>query len=343
MAKLLPAGDLAWPVFATWASKQAGSFIRQEEVPSVARAMLDALEPDRLRVVRSLLDGITRFIVGGNLSVFEELGFVFAGFVETFTQPSARTEANLNMLISKFSEGESMPDEVSITTAGTLSRKSAGGQSLIRTALRHYFEALHEPQADARAELILLANIECGLHEQVRLQPYIAGALDAPGQELLRLAGSPAHPLADSLAELARRIATELLMTMQLPHELLDLGSDLKAPPGAGMWPAELANLRHPTLSGLANRVGAYEARERGLELGDRVEGFINTLMTKLELARPEAQGTGAKDWARLDDRLRFIFEYFRSRQRDAALLAPPFTAAQLAEIYSGRVPTGPL
>jgi hypothetical protein len=343
MTNLLPAGDLAWTGFATWASKQAGSFIRQEEVPSAARAMLHALEPDRLRVVRAILDGITRFIVAGNLSVFEELGFAFAGFVEAFSQPNARTEAKLAALLAAFSEGESMPDEVIITQTGMLERRRAGGQTMVRTALRHYYEALHEPQADARAELCLLANVECGLHEQIRLQPYIAGALDAPAEQLLRLAGVAPHPLSDSLVELARQISTELLMTLPLPHEVLDLGSDLQAPPGAAMWPVELANLRHPTLSALANRVGAYEARERGLGLGDRVEGHINPILTKLALARPEAQGSGANNWARLDDRMRFIFEYFRSRQRDNALLAAPFSSAQLLELHAGRVPTGPL
>jgi hypothetical protein len=340
MAQLHPGGDLAWPVFATWASKQAGAFIRQEEIP---RALLDTLELERIPVVRAILDGITRFIIGGNTIVFEELGLAFAGFVETFADPSARTEANLATLLANFSEGESMPDQVTVAPDGTLVRKGDGGQSLVRTALRHNFEALRETQVDARAELLLLANVECGLHEQIRLQPYIAGALDTPFEELLRLAKVPAHPLAERSADVARRISTELLMTMATPHEIIDLGSDLKAPMGASMWPAELSNLRNETLLALADHVGAYDARERDLELGDRVEGWVNAFMSKLGLARPEAQGTGAKRWGQLDDRMRFIFEYFRSRQRHAALLAPPFSSAQQVEIHAGRVPAGPL
>jgi hypothetical protein len=115
---------------------------------------------------------------------------VFASFIEAFSQPSARTEANLAALLAEFSEGESMPDEVLITPSGRLERKAAGGQSMVRAALRHYYEALHEPQADARAELCLLANVECGLHEQIRLQPYIAGRLGQPdaGQTRARAA-----------------------------------------------------------------------------------------------------------------------------------------------------------
>lgn len=340
MAQLLPGADLAWPGFATWASKQAGTFIRQEEVP---RALFDTLELERIAVVRAILDAITRFIINGNKIVFEELGLAFAGFFEAFVEPSARTEANLATLIARFSEGESMPDQVTITSDGELVRTGEGGQSLVRTALRHYFEALRETDVDARAELVLLANVECGLHEQIRLQPYIAGALDAPLGELLRLAKVPDHALAERTVDLARRIATEWLMTMATPHEIIDLGSDLPAPRGASMWPTELRNLRHPTLLALADRVGAYDARERDLEFDDRVEGWVNGLMVKLDLARPEAQGTGAKRWGRLDDRMRFIFEYFRSRQREAALLTPPFSAAQQAELYAGRIPAGPL
>jgi hypothetical protein len=340
MARLQPGGDLAWPVFATWASKQAGAFIRQEEIP---RAVFETLELERVAMVRAILDAITRFINGGNKTLFEELGLAFAGFIETFAEPSARTEANLATLLANFSEGESMPDRVTVTRDGTLVREGDGGQSLVRTALRHYFEALRETQVDARAELLLLANVECGLHEQIRLQPYIAGALDAPIEELLRLAQIPEHPLVERSADVARRVSTELLMTMALPNEVVDLGSDLKAPIGASMWPTELSNLRHPTLLALADRVGAYETRERELELSDRVEGWVNGFMTKLGLARPEAQGTGAKRWGRLDDRMRFIFELFRSRQRDAVLLTPPFSPAQQAELHAGRVPVGRL
>ena len=54
-------------------------------------------------------------------------------------------------------------------------------------------------------------------------------------------------------------------------------------------------------------------------------------------------QGSGADDWSRLGDRMRYIFEYFRSRQRDDSLLAPPFSAAQEEDMLAGRVPAGPL
>ena len=43
-----------------------------------------------------------------------------------------------------------------------------------------YYAALSEPDEKARAELMLLANLEIGFHEQTRLQPQIRDAMDAP-------------------------------------------------------------------------------------------------------------------------------------------------------------------
>jgi hypothetical protein len=345
MTELLGRDDFTWPIFATWASKHAGSFIRQEEVPVRLRATLGQRGDDveLFGVARAILDGVTRFIIGGNIIVFEELGEAFARFAASFAEPAARTEENLADLIARYTEGEIVPDTVEVSPDGKLIRSNAGGQRLIRSALSHYFAALHEPNVNARSELVLLANVECGLHEQIRLQPYIAGALESPVEVLLRLASGDSHPLADELAAVVRRVCTELLMTLPLPHQLLRLGGDLPAPPGLPMWPPELDRLENSTLLELAAQVGAYDVRERELALHDRMEGWINPLLAKLGLAELEAQGTGAGDWASLPDRMRFVFEYFRSRQRDAVLLTPPFSPEQQAAYFAGHIPDGPL
>lgn len=343
MAALLGGPDLAWPVFATWASKQAGTFIRRDELSPRVRAMLDELEPERLRMVRAILDGVARFIVGGNTIVFEELGLAFARFVELFRDPRGRTQTQLETFVAGFRPGAAEPDRVEIGPGGELLREQAGGQDLLRAGMTHAFEALHETEPDARAELLLLASIECGLHEQIRLQPYIAGALDAPLELVLRLCSSRLGPEVAPLLAIVRRVATELMMTLECPGEVLYLGTDLPAPPGQPMWPLALTELRHPTLLGLAARVGAYEIRERDLDLADRVEGWALELLSRIELARIEAQGSAARDWARLDDRMRYIFEYFRSRQQHRVLLTPPFSPAQQLELLAGRVPAGPL
>ena len=52
---------------------------------------------------------------------------------------------------------------------------------------------------------------------------------------------------------------------------------------------------------------------------------------------------SGAHDWAVLEERMNFIVNLFRSRQRDASLFSPPFSDAQLAVLAQGQLPPGPL
>jgi hypothetical protein len=207
----------------------------------------------------------------------------------------------------------------------------------------HYFAALHERDAERRAELVLLGNALCGLHEQIRLQPYIAGALESPAETLLRLARTDHHPLADDVAVLVRRMTTEVLMTLPTPRQVLRLGEDLPPPAEGEMWPEPLVRLEHQRLLDLAAELGAYDVRERSLGMPDRVEGWLLSILSMASLARPEAQGTGARDWAQLSDRMRYIFELFRSRQRDVSLRTAPFSPGQQAELVLGRIPSGPL
>ena len=51
----------------------------------------------------------------------------------------------------------------------------------------------------------------------------------------------------------------------------------------------------------------------------------------------------GARDWAVLTQRMSYIVNLFRGRQRDPSLAAHPFTDEQLAVMRRGAVPPGPL
>ena len=61
------------------------------------------------------------------------------------------------------------------------------GQRYLRQAFRRYSQALVETDAKRKCELMLLANVEIGFHEQTRLQPEIVEALDAPLPDLAQL------------------------------------------------------------------------------------------------------------------------------------------------------------
>ncbi|XXY48012.1 hypothetical protein WME91_49240 [Sorangium sp. So ce269] len=353
--RLLGAEDVSWCTFATWASKTAGAFIRDEELPARLRgALSEGGVAQRLAPVASaplprgalgalgdplegvvglatrILGDVSALIAEGNLKVFAELAPVFAGLVAALEGDGGPAPAAFERLLASLSPGPTQ----------------RGGQSLLREALAAYRDARVEGDARRRAELILLANAQVGLHEQIRLQPYIAGSLDAPiGDALLGWAHGAAtastagearhaahgwldallHPAADELTRTWEWFATRELMTLRLPDGTLRLGLDLPAPPGRPLFPEALQAIDLPALRALLGQLDAL-----GPAPAPR-------------LAPGPVAGTAARNWARLSDRMRFIAELFRSRQQDARLLEPPFSEAQRASLLEGRVPDGPL
>jgi hypothetical protein len=179
---------------------------------------------------------------------------------------------------------------------------------------------------------MLLANLRIGYHEQTRLQPEIAEALDAPVADprdvkarllaaVFPRAGSRLHgihgpldTLAEELTEAVRRrvraIITAHFMTLGLPGGPLRLGRDLESP-----CPP---SLEQPVNSELIELI----------RLIDPASGTA---------------GSGAEDWADFSQRVRYIYELFRSRQETASLFTAPFTPEQAEAITAGRVPEGRL
>ena len=254
-------GDGAnWCTYATWASRQAGRTIRGEDMIEHLEGRLDErrwlLHPLatswRALLRRGLFQPGTRLgrftaelhtpfdafelaserVAAGNLRVFEEIGLEFARYLN---------EPRFDRFIARLRPGDP-PD----------------GQRYLRQAFSHYEQMRVEPDAKARAELALLANLEIGLHEQTRLQPEIEAALDAAyathrnlGRRTLaavfprapRFARAPtgaAATLAQRAASrLARQVITDCLMILTLPGRVLALGMHLvDAYPDALLEPA---------------------------------------------------------------------------------------------------------
>jgi hypothetical protein len=315
-----------WCTFATWASRQAGQTIRGEDLARAIEAELggageigDALARvgEHLRAVgrvadRAALVAAVRELVSpvraaerasaavarGNLKVFAEIGRLFARFTSAL---------------------DAAGDAVAPVTAELQPGPPPDGQDLLRDAFAGYGRAIAATDPSARAEQVLLANLRIGLHEQTRLQPDIADALDAPVADprqvkaglLARLLGVASRrgrrrrgddaggPLDDAVGHLVsatrrrlRRVLTEHLMTLDLPGGRVRLGVDV-----VGTCPPHLLTPRDPDLCALLARV-------------DPAPG--TTL------------GSGARDWADLPQRMHFITELFRTRQDDARLLQPP-------------------
>ncbi|MCC6558428.1 MAG: hypothetical protein IT372_36270 [Polyangiaceae bacterium] len=335
LGRVLGMENANWCTFATWASKTAGRFIRKEDVPELVRRLLgvhDGVEADReaapppsgidlfgppsrsdlglLDLPERILDEVSKLISRGNLKVFAEVGPIFASMIRIYEGKGRPEQPMLDELLAPIRVGATMDE----------------GQSLLRSALTHYHNALRAEDPDTKAELILLGNARIGLHEQMRLQPYIAGSLNAPVRRLMRTF-SPAvrlpralqgaleslvRPAAERVGSMWREVATREMMKLKLPNGVLELGRDLPILPGQPLYPEHLRTIEDDELHVLLSEYGAHDST---------------------------AVGSGAHDWAYLPARMGYILELFRSRQCDPNLHSRPFRAEQESEIVSWRVP----
>jgi hypothetical protein len=270
-----------WCTYATWASRQAGSTIRGEDfanrlagharpgwtvlhpVQSIWRAFLrrGVFNPETplgrlVRDVHSPFDAFERAseaVATGNLKVFSEIGFAFARYLQSCPADAPVESPEVASFLASLRAGPP-PD----------------GQDRLRRAFTYYHQQAFEPSSETRSQLILLANLEIGLHEQTRLQPEIMAALEvlpvtvedlgaralqvfSPGNQVLGLFRTPLgflmHRYGRFAREITRRTITDSLMVLALPDLVLELGRNLEHP-----FPAVLSNLTHPELRDLCHR-----------------------------------------------------------------------------------------
>ena len=294
LAAAVGAGGANWCTFATWASKQAGSTIRGEDLLEALRRELgrdaELLHPIRsfwrALLRRGLFNRTTRWgrmiwalhtpfdaferaadaVARGNRKVFEEIGAEFARYL------------------------------------------TAGVEAVEDAELRQAFAHLEQGRTANDPELIVLANLEIGLHEQERLQPEIREALDAataPEQRLWkRIVG---WPLQRQLTRLSREAITHSLMVLTLPGTVLWLG-------------------RHLDASLTAPR-----------------NADLQRLVARFEPVPPAVDDCGARDWSELTQRMHYIVHLFRVYHDRRELADPPFTPAQIERLRAGVVPDGDL
>ncbi|MDP1825669.1 MAG: cyclic nucleotide-binding domain-containing protein [Archangium sp.] len=313
---MLGAQDANWFAFGCRASKTAGNSIRGEELPlrEVLRltplwpALLKGVEAARGLSLTALFEDTLRTVADrvaeGNRFIFEEIGPAFVRFVGEFVHDTDYDPKKFDAFLGTFRPGPS----------------ERGGQDTLKGALSAYYEATFERSPRRRAELILLGSLKTGLHEQVRVDPIIDRALDAPLEVFFdsaaRLLPRPLRPAAHlargPLQRRVRSLLTRRMMRYQLPDLALDLGDDVPAWKGAHAWPPMLRTLEHPEL---------------------------RTLFESLTAGAPSR----ARDWSVLGDRMRFIATLFRSRQKSLQLFEPPYLDTQEAEIRSRRIPRGAL
>ena len=286
---------------------------------ALTRVHADAVIPKDivLDIARRVVHEVGELITAGNLAVFSELAPVFVGTIAALDEDE--DGAALLRLGTTLKEGPS----------------ERGGQTRLRLALNGYARARREADPRLKAQLMLLANARIGRHEQIRLQPFIAGSIDAPIKlAFLDPADEAARHLPRGLQTLCRgalrvalreaskeaerhweELCTREMMTLQLPDETLVLGRRLPAPKGGPLYPALLDPVDDPDTLDFLRRQGADQPASVG----------------------------GAVNWTELADRMRYIADLFRSRQLDAALQRGPFTDGQHRQLEAGLLVSGPL
>ncbi|MBA3748940.1 MAG: hypothetical protein H0W96_15820 [Solirubrobacterales bacterium] len=334
-----------WCTFATWASRQAGRTIRGEDLIETLRTRLahgpqllhpwaslgrmilrhGLFQPDTLlgRLTAQLhtpfdvFERTSEAVARGNQKVFEEIGREFARYLHEVAADAGAGSPQLRAFLDGLREGE--PPE---------------GQRYLRQAFTRYARVGVTTDPGERAALILLANLEIGMHEQTRLQPEIRESLDAPNdvaedldrrlmlvlmpwwrRPVPRVVAAPVDALGvraqRSMAGMLREIITRSLMVMSLPGRVLALGADMDEP-----FPIQLRELRDADLVALFERFGP---------------------------AVPGTTATGARDWSDFDQRMRYIAHLFRAYHLHEELLGPPFTPTQVQAFASGEIPDGDL
>jgi hypothetical protein len=332
-----------WCTFGVWASRQAGATIRGEDLMDRLRRRLnrraEALHPIqslwRVLLRRGLFRPDTRLgaavrrihtpfdafertseaVARGNLRVFSEIGSQFARWLALVGPDDPVDGPAFGTFLEGLPPGD--PPE---------------GFDYLRRAFTRLQQQRLEPDPIRRAELTALANVEIGVHEQMRVQPEIQAALDAPlttardlkarvidvlvpGGTFWRtlvgrgpvgaVLGGAIEAVRDHAERISREVITESLMVLTLPDgTVLALGGPLTIPVPAA--------LQEPV---------SDELRELRLRFADRTPRVL--------------------DWAIFEQRMQFILHLFCALHVRADLFSPPFTDAQVRQLLAGRLPDG--
>ncbi|HXS18998.1 MAG TPA: hypothetical protein VN764_17490 [Polyangiaceae bacterium] len=337
LTSVLGSGNANWSTFACWASRTAGISIRMQEIPEeftaalrveaafekkakelsgklgfVGRWLIPQQNP--LDLARAVIVEVATQIAEGNLKVYAELAPLFAKFASEFSNPSSRTEERWNAFFDDFKAGSA----------------AEGGQDDLQKAFKAYLKAADTEDEILKAQLILYGNVMIGLHEQTRLQKNIAGGINAMFSDQVydKFFAQSTWIFRDKVKWLIERVmhlverqfmkdwqmfATRFMMRLSTPdgHEI-PLGEDL---PG-GEFAPELATL---TFADLIKLMSTYD----------------KDLKT--------TKGSRAINWVILDDRMRFIGELFRVKQRHAKWFEQPFREEIRRAFEAGQVPPGSL
>jgi hypothetical protein len=317
-------GDCAnWCTFATWASRQAGCTIRGEDFfDRLAERVLPHWTPThpirstwRALLRRGLFHAETRLgrlvqTIHSPFDAFERASHAVAtGNLKVFEEIGFEMARYLESCPAGCStDSREFRAFVDVLKPGT----PPDGQDYLRRAFTRYQLMQSAVSMEHRLQLGLLANLEIGFHEQTRLQPEILRAMEAIPEtaedlkrRILLMVTSPYRRFARALT---RQVISERMMVLRLPATTLELGRHLDRP---------------------------VPECYRKIDLTE-----LNAILEPFEQGCSDC---GARDWSELQQRMHYILHLFRAFALQGDLFDPPFTAAQIQEIFRGRIPQGKL
>ena len=340
-----------WCSFATWASKQAGQTIRHEDLQRTLQNMLkqepaveaalslvvtlarksgerESFEHLRDSAMGSMVadaaihaaDAVSR----GNKKVFEEIAREFCRFTKNCFSDVTYDKANIDSFCQQLKPG--LPPD---------------GQEYLAKGFAYYYKALFETDLREKTQLNLMANLYIGCHEQNRLQPEIAEALNAPvdADRLKSVLLSKLFSSANWWTKM--RLFFQRVFGTSLSDKSVEALVQLIQPRLRAVLTAHLMTLTLPPDNRL--QLGRDLQVSFPIDLLELTNADLVALLTVVDLTTNSVLESGATDWANLSERMHYIADLFRCYHQSTDLFDAAFTTTQIEAMKSGRVPNGRL
>lgn len=327
MSELLGRQNMVWPGFGAWASAQAGELMRHDGM-------------EWLSLVPRFGQRITTLLGRGNRLIFMDIAPVFSRFIELMDPSDAAVQAEHKRLVdgAPHEVPAYLQDALGLDPR-PVDEHPEGQQAMI-WAFSEYFMAAHEACPEERSERIYVANCFVGLQEQTRIDCMLDALLEVEGinrvwmalaAPLIRLCGAGQRLQGAVGRRLGRRpnscrsnlcrqdayrvlhtafvdgrltqvLGTQLVMSLEVGGERLDISDDVPWTSTTAAYPAHLARFDEPSAE--------FRARLEALLAWD---------------CTPDTpDGSAAVDWTELADRMNYIVDLFRTRQQDPGLFDHP-------------------
>ncbi len=322
---VMPGDDLVWPTFGSWASAQAGVYMR------VGRSQLGRF---------AMLGGatkVTELLGRGNQLIFRDIGLPFTRFLDLIEETPA---AELRSLIEGADVRDRLAGELGLNPRSVF--EDPNGERLMVLAFEQYLRAHFETDREARSERIFVANGCVGLQEQTRVNCMIAALLDS-----VRINGSAKRMggVLNGVRHLAR-IGSRAAWPMLKPAMGIQAASiERQVSNLDGLFDAIIVEERASQVLGTTLFMELELGNDR-FDLSDDITGhrFAKGL-ERIDLDAPDFRetlelvmawdktpdsttGTAVSDWSALDERMHFIIDLFRVHQDDLRLRRHPLVDA---------------